>query len=63
MKGDNRQKMSAGKENTRRLVANFLRVTPEEIVLTRNTSEANNISCSNPLGALRTYLIALNFDL
>ena len=43
---DNRQKMSAGKENTRRLVASFLRVTPEEIVLTRNTSEANNLVSS-----------------
>ena len=43
---DNRQKMSAGKENTRRLVASFLHVTPEEIVLTRNTSEANNIVSS-----------------
>jgi len=43
---DNRQKMSAGKENTRRLVASFLRVTPEEIVLTRNTSESNNIVSS-----------------
>ena len=43
---DNRQKMSAGKENTRRLVASFLGVTPEEIVLTRNTSEANNIVSS-----------------
>jgi selenocysteine lyase/cysteine desulfurase len=38
--------MSAGKENTRRLVASFLRVTPDEIVLTRNTSEANNIVSS-----------------
>jgi selenocysteine lyase/cysteine desulfurase len=43
---DNRQKMSAGKEETRRLVASFLRVTPEEIVLTRNTSEANNMVSS-----------------
>jgi selenocysteine lyase/cysteine desulfurase len=43
---DNRQKMSAGKEETRRLVARFLRVTPEEIVLTRNTSEANNMVSS-----------------
>jgi isopenicillin-N epimerase len=43
---DNRQKMSAGKENTRRLVASFLGVTPEEIVLTRNTSEANNMVSS-----------------
>jgi selenocysteine lyase/cysteine desulfurase len=43
---DNRQKMSEGKERTRRLVAEFLRVTPEEIVLTRNTSEANNMVSS-----------------
>jgi selenocysteine lyase/cysteine desulfurase len=43
---DNRQKMSAGKEETRRLVAEFLRVTAEEIVLTRNTSEANNMVSS-----------------
>jgi selenocysteine lyase/cysteine desulfurase len=43
---DNRQKMTAGKEETRRLVARFLRVTPEEIVLTRNTSEANNMVSS-----------------
>jgi selenocysteine lyase/cysteine desulfurase len=43
---DNRQKMSAGKEETRRLAASFLRVTPEEIVLTRNTSEANNMVSS-----------------
>ena len=43
---DNRQKMSAGKEETRRIVAGFLRVTPEEIVLTRNTSEANNMVSS-----------------
>jgi hypothetical protein len=43
---DNRLKMSAGKEETRRLVAGFLRVTPEEIVLTRNTSEGNNMVSS-----------------
>jgi selenocysteine lyase/cysteine desulfurase len=43
---DNRLKMSTGKEETRRLVASFLRVTPEEIVLTRNTSEANNMVSS-----------------
>ncbi len=43
---DNRQKMAAGKEETRRLVAACLRVTPEEIVLTRNTSEANNLVSS-----------------
>ncbi len=43
---ENRQKMSAGKEEARRLLARFLRVTPEEIVITRNTSEANNIVSS-----------------
>ncbi len=43
---DNRQKMSTGKENARRLLAEFLRVMPEEIVITRNTSEANNIVSS-----------------
>src|SRR5688572_1077126 len=43
---DNRQKMSAGKEEARRLLARFLRVTPEEIVIARNTSEANNIVSS-----------------
>jgi selenocysteine lyase/cysteine desulfurase len=40
---DNRAKMSTGKENARRLLAEFMRVTPEEIVITRNTSEANNM--------------------
>ncbi len=43
---DNRVKMSEGKEATRRLLADFLRVTPEEIVITRNTSEANNLVSS-----------------
>ncbi len=32
----------AKKERTRELLAGFLRVTPEEILITRNTSEANN---------------------
>lgn len=40
---NNRVKMAEGKETTRKLVAEFLRVTPEEIVITRNTSEANNL--------------------
>src|SRR5918912_863321 len=40
---DNRAKLGDGRENTRRLLAEFLRVTPEEIVITRNTSEANNL--------------------
>jgi selenocysteine lyase/cysteine desulfurase len=43
---ENRQKMSTGKEDARRSLARFLRVTPEEIVLTRNTSEANNMVSS-----------------
>ena len=40
---DNRVKLGEGRENTRRLLAEFLRVTPEEIVITRNTSESNNL--------------------
>jgi len=43
---DNRQKMSTGKEEARRLLARDLRVTPEEIVIARNTSEANNMVSS-----------------
>ncbi len=43
---ENRAKMSEGKEATRRRVAAFLRVTPEEILLTRNTSEGNNLVSS-----------------
>jgi len=39
---DNRVKLGDGRENTRTLLAQFLRVTPEEIVITRNTSESNN---------------------
>ena len=39
----NRARLSTEKEKTRAAVATFLRVTPEEIVLTRNTSEANNL--------------------
>jgi selenocysteine lyase/cysteine desulfurase len=42
----NRVKMTEGKESTRRLLAEFLRVTPEEIVITRNTSEGNNLVSS-----------------
>src|SRR5262249_48713658 len=38
----NRQKTHDGREATRRAIASFLRVTPEEIVITRNTSESNN---------------------
>ena len=40
---DNRAKLGDGRETTRKLLAEFLRVTPEEIVITRNTSESNNL--------------------
>ncbi len=42
----NRRKMSDGKEETRRRLAAFLRVAPEDIVITRNTSEGNNFVSS-----------------
>jgi selenocysteine lyase/cysteine desulfurase len=42
----NRVKLGEGKEETRKLLAAFLRVTPEEIILARNTSEANNLVSS-----------------
>jgi selenocysteine lyase/cysteine desulfurase len=42
----NRQKTHAGREATRRALATFLGVTPEEIVITRNTSESNNFVSS-----------------
>jgi selenocysteine lyase/cysteine desulfurase len=38
--------MSTGKENARRLIAQYLGVTAEEIVIARNTSEANNMVSS-----------------
>jgi len=43
---DNRVKLGEGREATRTLLAEFLRVTPEEIVITRNTSESNNLVSS-----------------
>jgi isopenicillin-N epimerase len=47
-----RAKLTEGREESRRLVAQALRVTPEEIVITRNTSESNNIVSSGlQLGA------------
>jgi isopenicillin-N epimerase len=47
-----RAKLTEGREESRRLVAQSLRVTPEEIVITRNTSEANNfVSSGLQLGA------------
>jgi isopenicillin-N epimerase len=39
----NREKLGPAKEAVRMTVADFLRVTPGEIVLTRNTSESNNL--------------------
>ncbi|HEY5616404.1 MAG TPA: aminotransferase class V-fold PLP-dependent enzyme [Vicinamibacterales bacterium] len=39
----NRTKYPGTKEETRKRLAAFLRVTPEEIIITRNTSEANNL--------------------
>jgi len=41
-----REEMHDAKEVTRRILAEFLRVTPEEIVITRNTSESNNLVSS-----------------
>ncbi len=47
-----RNEIRAGKERTRDLLARHLRVTPEEILITRNTSEANNwVSNGLDLGA------------
>src|SRR5919198_6143446 len=40
---DNRAKLGDGREATRALLAAALRATPEEIVITRNTSESNNL--------------------
>jgi selenocysteine lyase/cysteine desulfurase len=42
----NREHTKKGREATRRALATFLRVTPEEIVITRNTSESNNFVSS-----------------
>lgn len=39
----NRARLSAARENTRKVLADFLRVSPDEIVITRNTSESNNL--------------------
>jgi isopenicillin-N epimerase len=42
----NRARLTGEKEALRKTLASFLRVTPEEIVITRNTSEANNMVSS-----------------
>ncbi len=47
-----RSEILSGKESTRDRLATHLRVTPEEILITRNTSEANNwVSNGLELGA------------
>ena len=43
---NNRAKLTEGKEATRKLLAEFLRASPDEIIITRNTSEANNLVSS-----------------
>jgi selenocysteine lyase/cysteine desulfurase len=49
---DVRATLTHGREEARKLLAAALRVTPEEIVITRNTSEGNNyVSSGIPLGA------------
>ncbi len=42
----NRRQLGEGREEARRRVAAFLGVRPEQIVLTRNTSESNNLVSS-----------------
>jgi len=42
----NRTRMHDAREETRKVLAEFLRVSPEEIVITRNTSESNNLVSS-----------------
>jgi isopenicillin-N epimerase len=39
----NRSRLMPEKEKTRQALAGFLRVTPDEIIITRNTSESNNL--------------------
>jgi selenocysteine lyase/cysteine desulfurase len=43
---DTKERLIAQREDTRRLMADFLRVSPEDLLITRNTSEANNIVSS-----------------
>lgn len=42
----NRARLYPEKEQTRKALAEFLRVTPEEVIITRNTSESNNLVSS-----------------
>lgn len=41
-----RARLTVGREESRRAIATTLRATPEEIIMTRNTSESNNIVSS-----------------
>ena len=43
---NNRARLYPEKEHTRRALADFLRATPDEIIITRNTSESNNLVSS-----------------
>ena len=43
---NNRARLYPEKENTRKALAELLRVTPDEIIITRNTSESNNLVSS-----------------
>ena len=45
-----RSRLMQGREDARKLLADALRVTPEEIVLTRNTTEGNNFVSSGSRG-------------
>jgi len=40
---NNRARLYPEKENTRTALARFLHVTPDEVIITRNTSESNNL--------------------
>lgn len=42
----NRASLGPAREASRKLLAGFLRVSPDELVITRNTSEANNLVSS-----------------
>lgn len=42
----NRARLGPAREASRKILATFLRVSPDELVITRNTSEANNLVSS-----------------
>jgi selenocysteine lyase/cysteine desulfurase len=43
---NNRARLYPEKENTRKALAEFLRVSPDDVIITRNTSESNNLVSS-----------------